>query len=181
MKKPIQHNSVSDMVADLSENPAFAEEFARRVAKRQLIKVLTTLRARADLSQQELAEKLDCTQSKVSKLESSDDADLRLGDLVSYTEAVGYEMRVSFVPKGLKVVDEVKTHAVIIRRLLDRLVQLAGDDGVQIKATAGFFGEVARNLSRFVEDAAAHLSALPEEPSLPLQVEAPGIEEGEMV
>lgn len=177
MKKPTQHSSVSDMVRDLSEDRAFAEEFAKRLSERQLIKVLTVLRTRAGLSQQELAEKLECTQSKVSKLESSNDADVRLGDLVNYTGAVGYEMRVFFVPKGQKIVDEVKIHAFVIRRLLDRMVQLAGDDGVMIKAAARFLGEAAFNLTRFVEEAAAGLPLLPEEPSLPLQVEAPEVEE----
>ena len=71
MKKRTQHNSVSDMVQSLSEDRAFAEEFERRVAGRQLIKILTVLRTKAGLSQQQLAEKLGCTQSKVSKLESS--------------------------------------------------------------------------------------------------------------
>jgi transcriptional regulator with XRE-family HTH domain len=177
MKKPTHHSSVSAMVRKLSEDRAFAEEFAQRLAERQLIKVLTVLRTRAGLSQQELAEVLGCTQSKVSKLESSNDADVRLGDLVNYTGAVGYEMRVFFVPKGQRTVDEVKTHAFLIRRLLDRLVQLAGQDGVMIKAAARFLGEAAFNLTRLVEEAAAGLPPLPEEPSLPLQVEAPEVEE----
>jgi transcriptional regulator with XRE-family HTH domain len=177
MKKPNRHSSVSDMVRDLAEDRAFADEFAKRLAARQLIKVLTVLRARAGLSQQELAEKLACTQSKVSKLESSNDADVRLGDLVNYTGAVGYEMRVFFVPKGQKIVDEVKMHAFVIRRLLDRLVQLAGVNGVITKAVARFLGEAAFNLTRLVKEAAAGLPPIPEGPSHPLQVEAPEVEE----
>jgi transcriptional regulator with XRE-family HTH domain len=177
MKKRIQHNSVSDMVRDLSEDRTFAEEFAKRLSGRQLIKVLTVLRTRAGLSQQELAEKLECTQSKVSKLESSDDADIRFGDLMDYTGAVGYEMRVFLVPKRQKIVDEIKMHAFLIKRLLDRMVQLVGNDGAMTEAVAGFLEEAAFNLTRIVRKAAAALPALPEEPPLPLQVEAPEVEE----
>src|SRR5262245_48095075 len=115
MKKRTQHSSVSDMVRDLSEDQAFVEEFEKRLSARKLIKALTVLRTRAGLSQQELAEKLECTQSKVSKLESSADADIRFGDLLDYTGAVGYEMRLLLVPKGQKIVDEVKMHAFIIK------------------------------------------------------------------
>src|SRR4051812_28433910 len=93
MKKRTQHRSVPDMVRNLSEDRAFAEEFAKRLSGRQLIEALTVLRSCAGLSQQELAEKLGCTQSKVSKLESSNDADIRFGDLVDFTGAVGHEMR----------------------------------------------------------------------------------------
>jgi transcriptional regulator with XRE-family HTH domain len=177
MKKPTQHRSVSDMVRDLSEDRAFAEEFANRLSERQLIKVLTVLRTRAGLSQQELAERLQCTQSKVSKLESSKDADVRLGDLMNYTGAVGYGLRVFLVPKGQKIVDEVKMHACVISRLLDRLVKLAGEGGVMTRAVARFLGEATFNLTRLVKEAAAGLPALAEEPSPPLQVEAPEVAE----
>ena len=162
MKNRTQHNSVSDMVRDLSEDRTFAEDFARRLSSRQLIKALTVLRTRAGLSQQELAEKLECTQSKVSKLESSNDADVRFGDLLNYTGAVGYEMRVFLVPKRQKIVDEVQMHTFIIKRLLDRMVQLADEDGALIKAAATFLGEAAGNLTRFIQEAAASLPAFPE-------------------
>jgi transcriptional regulator with XRE-family HTH domain len=177
MKKRTQHRSVSDVVQSLSEDRVFADEFTKRLSGRQLIKALTVLRARAGLSQQELAGKLECTQSKVSKLESSDDVDVRFGDLVDYTGAVGCEMRVFLVPKRQKIVDEVKMHAFIIKRLLDRMVELAGADGVMIKAAAKFLREAAFNLTRFVQEAAEGLSPLPEEPSHPLQVEAPEVED----
>lgn len=104
MKKTNHYHSVADLVRDLSEDRAFTEEFGERLSRRQLIKVLTVLRSRAGLSQQELAQKLGCTQSKVSKLEGSDDTDVRLGDVVDYAVAVGYEMRVFLVPKGQKIV-----------------------------------------------------------------------------
>lgn len=178
MKKQTQHNSVSDMVRNLSEDPTFANEFTKRLSDRQLVKVLTVLRTQAGLSQKELAEKLNCTQSKVSKLESGDDADIRFGDIIDFTKAVEHEMRIFLVPKGQKVADEVKMHAFVIKRLLDRMVQLTGKDGAMARAVANFFGEAAFNLTRFVRDAAAALPAPPEDPH-PLQVEVPEVEQDE--
>jgi transcriptional regulator with XRE-family HTH domain len=165
------------MVRSLSGDRAFADEFSERLAGRQLIKALTVLRARAGLSQQELAERLGCTQSKVSKLESSDDADIRLGDLLAYTGAVRHEVRILLVPRGQRIVDEVRMHALIIQRLLDRIVRLAGDDGAMTEGLAAFLEEAALNLTRVVRKAAAALPPIPEEPSQALQVEAPRMDE----
>ena len=41
-----------------------------------------------------VAAKLRCSQSRISKLESSSDAGVRFGDLVSYTAAIGYQMEI---------------------------------------------------------------------------------------
>jgi transcriptional regulator with XRE-family HTH domain len=186
MNKQIQHNSVSqhtsvaDMVRTLSDDRAFTEEFEKKMRQRQFIKLLTILRTRADLSQENLAQKLGCTQGKVSKLEHSDDKDIRFGDLLDYTEAVGCEMRIMLVPKGQKIVDEVKFHAFIIKRLLDRLVHLARNDGALVEATTDFLEEAAFNLMRYVQKAAAALPPVAEEGPRPLQVEALELEEEQL-
>lgn len=177
MKKRTQHSSVADMVRRLSEDRAFADEFEKRLSRRQLIKMLTMLRSRANLSQQELAEKLECTQSKVSKLESSEDADIRFGDLVDYIGAVDHEMRIFLVPKGQTVVDEVKLYAFVIKRLLHRLVQLAGEDKEMVKGVERFLSEAAFNLVRVVGIAALELPPLMKETPVPIQVEAPDVED----
>jgi len=45
----------------------------------------------------------------VSKLESSNDADVRFGDLIDYMEAVGYEMaRLAWCPSVRRIANEVK-------------------------------------------------------------------------
>ncbi len=177
MKKQTQHRNVADMVRNLSGDTAFATEFAQRVSGRQFIKLLTVLRTRAGLSQQELANKLHCTQSKVSKLEGSNDADIRFGDVAAYTDAVGHELRIFLVPKGQTAVDEVKLHAFLIKRLLDRLVQLAGNDGAMNLGVLEFLGEAAFNLQRIVGKAAAALPVPPKRNAVPIQIEAPEIEE----
>ena len=58
-------------------------DFEARLHERQLVKLLDILRAFAGMSQKELAAKLGCTQSKISKLESGVDADLRFGDIAT--------------------------------------------------------------------------------------------------
>ncbi len=176
MKKPTQHSSVSEMVQHLSDDRAFATEFNQRLSERQLVKMLAVLRARAGLSQQELAGKLDCTQSKVSKLESSADADVRLGDLLAYTEAVDHEMRIFLVPKNQRIVDEVQMYALVIKRLLHELIRQAGKDAAMVRGAEEVLMEALFNLGRFVQCAASELPRPAQERSSPLQVEAPAID-----
>ncbi len=173
MKVTKKHTSVPKMVRELSEDDSFAAEFEKRLSRRVLIKALAVLRTRANLSQQELADKLGCTQGKVSKLESSNDADIRFGDLIAYTGAVGCEMRLFLVPKGQGMVDQVKLHALVIKRLLDRMVQIAKADGAMSEAVGDFLEEAAINLVRIVKKAAAALPADSAETSTPLEVETP--------
>ncbi len=171
MSKRNRYSSVSEMIEAQGGEGTFAEAFAERLASRQFIKALTVLRATAGMSQQELAEKLGCTQSKVAKLESSRDAELRFGDLRAYAGAVGREVRIFLVPQGQPLVDEVKMHAAAIKGLLDRLVRLA-DNGALSTGVADFLEEATLNLVRIAAKAAAALPALPEEPSLPVHVQA---------
>lgn len=63
-----QYSSVSEMVRKTTEDAGFADDFDRRLGSRQLVKTLATLRTIAGLTQEQLAEKLGCTQSKVSRL-----------------------------------------------------------------------------------------------------------------
>jgi transcriptional regulator with XRE-family HTH domain len=178
MKKRIQHDRVSEMVRGLSEDPTYADEFEQRLARRQLVKSLAVLRARAGLSQEELAERLGCTKKKIAGLEASEDADIRFGELVDYVEAVGHEMRILLVPTGQMIAEEVNLHALIIKRLLDRLVSLADGNGALAEGVAIFLEEAASNLARVAKKAAAVLPTASEKLSRAVLVEAPVVEEG---
>ncbi len=93
------HRSITEMARDLlSDDPEFVAEFELRLANRQLVKSLAVIRARAKLSQQELASKMGCSQSKISKIESGVDADLRFGDIEAYLKATSHEAKIFVVP-----------------------------------------------------------------------------------
>lgn len=173
------HRSVTDMVRDLlTDDPEFVNEFETRLSNRQLVKALAVIRARAGLSQQELAAKVGCSQSKISKLESGNDADLRFGDIAAYLQATNHEARIFLVAGGGSLVDEVKMHAYQIKQLLDRLIELAGTDGAMTKGVATFIEEAAFNLTRITKMAVDAVPKLPPEPSRPVHIETPDPENG---
>lgn len=70
-----------------------AEAVRRLSAKTKLIDQLIVARVAAGLTQSQLAAKLRCSQSRISKIEDSQDADLSLGDIQDYARIVGLKLQ----------------------------------------------------------------------------------------
>jgi transcriptional regulator with XRE-family HTH domain len=95
MKK--KYTTVAQVVRETAEG-SFAQAFEERLSDRRLVKDLMILRAGRGLTQADVAEKMGCTQSRISKLESAKDVDLTLGDLAKYAEAVGFRLTITLKP-----------------------------------------------------------------------------------
>jgi transcriptional regulator with XRE-family HTH domain len=155
-----RHSSVEAMVRATSEDVAFADEFEQRMARRKVIHNLTSLRGVMGLSQKEIAAKMGCTQSRISKMESSNDDDIAFGDLRRYAAAIGLGTQFGFMPRGMKIVDRVKIHAFYIKALVDRLAGLVEHDPAIAKGVSSFFGEAAFNFLLILQGAADKLPKL---------------------
>ncbi len=83
-----RYAKVSHMVQDVSDSKDFSEAFEKRLAHRQLIKKLIHMRMCHGFSQEDMAKKLNCSQSRISKLEASEDNDIRMEDLFGYASAM---------------------------------------------------------------------------------------------
>ncbi len=161
MKVKGRYKSVSQMVRETTDK-AFADEFDRRLHRHRIVKDLMVLRAAHGLSQADVAEKMGCTQSRISKLESSEDSTLTLGDLARYASAVGFRVGVVVEPRETTAVERVKSLALQIKHQLDRLTDLARDDRKIAQGIAGFFSEAFFNMVRILEDSAKKLPCDPE-------------------
>jgi predicted XRE-type DNA-binding protein len=62
-------------------------------AKTKLIDQLILARVAAGLTQSQMAAKLRCSQSRISKIEDSQDADLSLGDIQAFARVVGLKLQ----------------------------------------------------------------------------------------
>jgi len=163
MGKAKRYQTVADMVRDVSEEHAFGKDVERRISSRRLVKKLFALRSERGLSQRDVAQKLGCSQSRVSKLEASVDSDLRLGDLNGYIKALDLDLSLVVSPENRTAAGLVKYHAFSIKRLLDRLAVLARGDDKIAKGVAGFFGEAFFNLVRLLQDSASRLPKQPDD------------------
>jgi transcriptional regulator with XRE-family HTH domain len=130
------------------------------------------------VSQVELAKRMGCAQSKVSKMETSTDQDLNFGDVISYASAMRQSVQIRFSPATKNSADDIKYHVECIKHELDRLVQSAGDNKEARNGVEAFAIQTAQRLIANIEST---LDALPhriERRSVPVTVAAEG-ERGE--
>jgi transcriptional regulator with XRE-family HTH domain len=127
------------MVRDLSEDKEQGEKAATRLEQRNIVHGLIGLRIAGGLSQSDMAQRMGCTQSKVSKFESGRDNDLRIGDLYGYTDALGLEMTIYLGKKGRTIADRMRSRVSEIRFLIGQLTKWASHEDDAIANGAGLF------------------------------------------
>ena len=89
MFKTKTYRSIVEMVRDTADDPSLVSDLERHIFERRLVSQLFVSRCVQGLSQKDVAEKMGCTQGRISKLEASRDEDLRLGDIQGYAQALG--------------------------------------------------------------------------------------------
>jgi len=119
-----------------------------------LVKKLLAIRAVKGLSQQEVAAYMQCSQSRISKFEQSDDADLRLGDLRGYLNAIGLDIHGIIAPKDWTIADQIKFYACQVMERLAQLRELAEKDQEICKGVHEFHFEALYNFLRGIIDSA---------------------------
>lgn len=157
MAKKKQYDSVTELLRDVAPNDEFVAEFEEHIARRTLVKKLLALRAATGLAQKDIAEKMNCSQSRISKLENGVDDDLRLGDLSRYCDAIGFQFGAVISKNHISAVDQIKYHAFCIKGVLDHLVGLAEGDEAMTKGVSSLHVETLINLVKFVANSAAKL------------------------
>lgn len=141
-------------VVDVLQSMDIPEDQKKRQADyikaRQLSRLLTVMRSQKQLSQTQAAEKLGWSQGRVSKLETKEDRQIAVGDLLDYSNALDLEMSIVFLPRGMRIVDRVKIYAFEMVKLLRYLVRISKGDGEMERGVHQFHDECLANLTRLV-------------------------------
>ena len=136
-------------VEALMRGEGVPEEVQKKVkhlrTETRLVSQLAALRQSACITQEDMAARLNVTQSAVSKLESGRDEDLTIKEVREYSRATDERLAVVF-GKPLSHVEAVKLHADGIRQHLSALAGLAHGDEDLDRAIQGFFGEAFFNI-----------------------------------
>ncbi|MDA0922039.1 MAG: transcriptional regulator [Planctomycetota bacterium] len=164
--KPI--TNVLDLVSGIVDQD-FVDELDSVLRQGAILRSLIAKRVAEGVSQAEIAEKLNCSQSRVSKLERGRDGDLKLEELAAYGNAIGREFEIIGHHKGSTPVDRVKSYVFAIHRELQFLAELAKDDQKISKGVSNFFGEAFFNVVNLMNDAA---KSLPDRPLITMQMDA---------
>ncbi len=150
MDKPIKahekgYSSVSEMLKAIgaSKDTVSAVE---EVEQQETTNTLIKMRVSRGLTQADIAQKLKCSQGRISKIESGKDEDLRLSDLVDYSRATGVALQILIGPPNHA--QAIKHHVFAMKHHLDALVRLAHEDKGEIaEGINKFFAEVAWNVA----------------------------------
>ncbi len=123
-----QYNKVSDLVKSISKSSKVKEKTLKEIENRSISKFLFFLRCEHNLTQKILAEKIGCTQSRVSKIESSYDADLSVKDLLDYGDAINLNLELGYRQKNAKITDLIKYHVIRAKEYLSMLTDMVKGD-----------------------------------------------------
>ncbi len=146
-----RYGSVSDLLAKEKVGAQVRAEVASLNSQTVVIRQLVSLRASAGMTQTDLAKKIGCTQSRISKIEASKDEDITLGVIRDYVQATGARINL-FCGKPVTHVEAVKNHALSIRRHLEALANLARKHDELEPHIENFFGEAFFNILNILSE-----------------------------
>jgi len=149
-----QYTNISDLLSDSPVPKSLRKDVDARIASRQIIKRLMAMRADSDMSQTALAKKIGCSQSRISKLESGTDNDLRFGDFHGYLSALDFNAEIHVLPVSRTPQDEVEFFLNRAGRVLRHLVGLAHTDEKIAESVAGIVGDAMLCFMGIAKDSA---------------------------
>ncbi|MEW5895639.1 MAG: helix-turn-helix domain-containing protein [Candidatus Omnitrophota bacterium] len=152
-----QFKNVNDLIKGLSEDENFKKEALKTISENGLSKFLSFLRCGHQMTQKELAEKIGCSQGRVSKIESAKDDKLSIKDFIDYGNALGLELEIGFRRKDMKWVDMVKYHAFQMQGYLNNIVQVAKEDEALEEGALAFCFETLKNVPVLILNAMSKL------------------------
>lgn len=136
---------VLDLKRETLTDGTFHDELEGCPADDSVPRALSTLRCSRKLTQEELANRAGCTQSKISRIENSGNDRLKLDDLTMYARAFNMRVSIDFAPESSSA-DATVRLARQIRNGLDNVAEWArregaSDDGAK-KAYEAFLFEM---------------------------------------
>jgi predicted XRE-type DNA-binding protein len=140
-----KYKSVAELLPDISDDKEFNASVEKEINTKKISKMLFAMRCQAGLNQEQVAEKMHCTQGKVSKLENSYDTDISIGDLLNYCSAVNMRIELAFLDREFGIVDNVKCHLFRLKSLLDKLIEMSKGDETMERGVENFTLETIFN------------------------------------
>ena len=120
--------NVTEMVKGLAADEKFKKNALVELKDREIAKFLFVLRCEHKLTQKQIAEKIGCTQSRISKIEHSLNDEITIKELLDYGKALNLQLEVGYRNTSTKIVDLIKYHAFKIRDYLEQLDELVKED-----------------------------------------------------
>ena len=153
-----KYSTVSEMAKDMSSDSAFANALSKEIENKKMAKFLFSQRCKHNLTQKQMAEKIECSQGRISKIENSYDRELSIGDLLDYAKALNLQLEMGYRHHSARIVDLIKYHAFKIKDYLNQLAALAQNDDEMEGGVARFHFEAKHNIDKFIADSFSKLN-----------------------
>jgi transcriptional regulator with XRE-family HTH domain len=141
-------NTVADAAAHLAGDTNVATRVTREIHQNEVVSLLLEMRISKGLTQEQVAERMGCDPSKVSRIESGSDRQLKWIDIVGYISALNVQLSLFFDDESLSHTARIKQCVFKIDEDLTRLSELAqqcdGDEKIT-QGIARFYKEVLFN------------------------------------
>ena len=91
-----RYKSVIDLVEDIIDDEEFKEQLKKNLQDKSLAHKLYGMRCAAGITQTEMAKKMGCDQSRISKLENAGLDSIKTSDLIAYSKALNLHLVLQF-------------------------------------------------------------------------------------
>jgi transcriptional regulator with XRE-family HTH domain len=177
--------NTADAAAHLAENPDVAPAVQQEIQRNTLVSTLLAMRIGKGLTQETIAQRMGCDPSKISRIESGNDEQLKWLDIIGYTIALQVQMSVLFDDESLPPAVRIKQCVFKIDDDLRKLALMAqefdGDNRTAEKINE-FYKEVLFNfLKRFTanQERLTNFISIPPRTQIPASKEGDPAESGE--
>jgi transcriptional regulator with XRE-family HTH domain len=140
-----RYKSVTSMLQQDGANDDMIRDVTALFRESRITRQLVALRTAAGLTQDQLAEKMGCSQGCISKKESGLDSELDIETLRAYSLHTGKHICIN-IGKPMNHVERIKMHAFGIRDSMRDLAKLAHKDEQLEQSIQAFFGEAMLNI-----------------------------------
>ena len=151
------YRSVEEMIKNIPAEDSYKELVEKRLKGKSLSRFLFYLRCQNGLSQKELASRIGCSQSRISKIEHAFDKDLTIQDLLDYGKVLNLQLEIGYRHPSAKIVDLIKYHAFKIKAYLNQLSGLAKDDEQLSQSIMKFHLEAFFNIGKIITESLSKL------------------------
>ncbi len=138
-------STTSALMNEIGIDKESASKVTENIKNHSISQSLAVLRAKANLSQAEMARKMRTSQSSVSKLESASNGQIKIDDMCTYLASLGYEMTIS-ISRPQNIAQKIKTTYNQLSALLAELQKYAVDDDSILRGIAKFELEATHNM-----------------------------------
>ncbi len=148
-------NSTAEAAGHLAGKPEIAQKVQNEIDRSAIVNMLLSMRVNKGITQEQVADSMKCDPSKISRIESGNDAQLKWLDIAGYARALNVQMSILFDDESLPAAARIKQCVFNIDEDLQRLAhivqQFDGDDQVANKISR-FYQEVLFNFVKRFSD-----------------------------